>query len=114
MDKFILWLDGLRAAAGNAKIILLLDNLSVHKSKRAKKAIRSRGFRCAYNVPYAYWNQPIEMVFSQAKAKFKALRARKMMGLTQEPHETLVARSFQTLKKKDIEKCVLHCEKLLR
>ena len=90
-----------------------MDNLGVHKAKRSKKEMRKYKLRWVYNVPYAYWYNPIEMVFSQFKAAFKALRARKMMGLTQESHETLVARAFQSLKKRNIEKCVDHCLKLI-
>ena len=47
-------------------------------------------FRHIFNVPYSPEYNPIELVFSPFKAKFKALRARKLMGLTNESHEQLV------------------------
>ena len=64
--------------------------------------MRELGFRWVFNVPYSPQFNPIELVFSQVKATFKASRARKFMGLTQESHEALVARSVTTLKKKNI------------
>ena len=63
-------------------------------------------------VLYRY--NPIELVFSQFKARFKALRARKLMGLTNESHEDLVKRAWTGMKKVNIVKCVAHVEKLLR
>ena len=72
------------------------------------------GFRFIFNVPYSPQYNPIELVFSQFKAKFKALRARKLMGLTNESHQDLVKRAVNGLKKKHIVKCIEHTDKLLR
>ena len=47
-------------------------------------------FRSIFNVPYSPEYNPIELIFSPFKAKFKAFRARKLMGLTNESHEQLV------------------------
>ena len=82
IPKFIEWLDKLRAKIGSDKMLLFLDNLSVHRSRRSQQAMRDRGFRWCYNVPFACQYNSIELVFSQVKAKFKALRARKLMGLS--------------------------------
>ena len=64
VDKFIEYLDGLRASEPEAKIALFMDNLSAHTSERAKSAMRDRGFRYIYNVPYSPEYNPIELVFS--------------------------------------------------
>ena len=48
------------------------------------------------------------------KANFRKLRARKFMGLTTEPHETLVAKAFDQIKKTNVVKCVEHVLKLLK
>ena len=42
------------------------------------------------------------------------MRARKLMGLTNESHEDLVKRACTGMKKTDIVKCVNHVEKLLK
>ena len=89
-DKFIEYLDGVKAANGDAKICLFMDNLSAHTSERAKTAMREYGFRFIYNVPYSPEYNPIEFVFSQVKRNFKSMRARKLMGLIQDSHEALV------------------------
>ncbi|MAJ97176.1 MAG: hypothetical protein CMI56_00990 [Parcubacteria group bacterium] len=90
VEKFQEWLTGLRASTEGEKICLFLDNLSAHTSERAKAAMREHGFRWVYNVPYSPDYNPIELVFSQVKANFKAMRAKKFMGLTQDSHESLV------------------------
>ena len=81
VEKFVEYLEGLRAANVGQKICLFLDNLSEHTSERAKAAMRERGFRWVYNVRYSPDYNPIELVFAQIKAYFKALRAKKLMGL---------------------------------
>ena len=58
-----------------------MDNLSSHTSERSKQAMRDRGFRWVYNVPYSPEYNPIEFVFSQIKRTFKTLRAKKLTGL---------------------------------
>ena len=98
-EKFEEWLEELRAKIGQDPALLFLDNLGVHTCGYATAAMKRLRFRYLYNVPYSPQYNPIELVFSQAKGNFKGLRARKLMGLTQEPHETLVARAFQNLKK---------------
>ena len=42
------------------------------------------------------------------------MRARKLMGLTNESHEDLVKRAWMGMKKTHIVKCISHVEKLLR
>ena len=81
VDKFKEYIAGLRAANGDDKICIFMDNLSAHTSERSKESMRELGFRYIYNVPYSPDYNPIESVFSQVKRNFKALRARKFMGL---------------------------------
>ena len=57
---------------------------------------------------------PIELTFSIVKRNFKMLRARKLMGLIQDSHESLVKQAVQMVKKKDIISQVSHVNKLLK
>ena len=114
VDRFIEYLDGLRQANGNEKICLFMDNLSAHTSERAKEAMRNHGFRWIYNVPYSPEYNPIEYVFSQVKANFRALRAKKFMGLIQDGHEAIVDQSVKAVKKMNVVACVNHVIKLLK
>ena len=112
-EKYAEWLAGLKQVTGEDKVCLFMDNLGAHKCKPSKRAMKRHGFRWVFNVPYSpQWN-PIELVFSQLKAKFKALRARKMLGLSQDSHERLIEKAVESLKKQNIVKCVNHVHKLL-
>ena len=82
VDKFIEYLDKLKELNGDTRICIFMDNLSAHKSERAKEAMKEHGYRWIYNVPYSPQFNPIELVFSQVKTNFRALRAKKFMGLT--------------------------------
>ena len=99
IDKFIEYLGNLRAANPDTKIAIFCDNLSAHTADRTKQAMRDLGFRWIYNVPYSPEFNPIEFVFSQVKANFRVLRAKKFMGLTAESHETMVAQAVTSVKK---------------
>ena len=114
IDKFKVYLAELRARNGEERICLFMDQLSVHTSDRAKKAMKELGFRWCYNVAYSpEWN-PIESVFSLNKRRFRALRAKKLTGLIQDSHEALVHRAVRDVRKQDIVNCVNHVIKLLR
>ena len=108
VDKFIEYIDFLRATNRDEKICLFMDNLSAHTSERSKQAMRERGFRWIYNLPYMPVYNPIELSFSMVKRNFRSLRAQKMTGLIQDPHEALVKQAVKMLKKKDIVACVNH------
>ena len=62
VDRFIEYLTKLREANPEDKIALFMDNLSAHTSDRSKEAMRERGFRWIYNVPYSPEYNPIEFV----------------------------------------------------
>ena len=91
-----------------------MDNLSSHTSDRSKAAMREHGFRWIYNVPYEPDYNPIEMVFSLVKRNFKALRAKKFMGLIQDSHMELIRQAVRNVKKKDVIACINHTVKLIK
>ena len=71
VDKFIEYIDFLRETNRGEKICLFMDNLSAHTSERSKQAMRDRGFRWIYNVPYSPEYNPIELTFSMVKRHFR-------------------------------------------
>ena len=73
--KFKKYLKELAEANPGEKLCLFMDNLAVHSSERAKKYMRELGIRYIYNLTYAPEYNPIELVFSKIKQKFKTLRA---------------------------------------
>ena len=92
---------------------MFLDNLSAHRSEKAKKHMKELGFRFVYCVAYSPQYNPIELVFSKVKQQFKALRAQKLAGVIQDGHEAMVARAVKTVRKKDVVNCVNHVNKLI-
>jgi transposase len=56
--------------------VVILDNLSSHKSQRAESLIRSRGAWLLFLPPYSPDLNPIEMAFSKLKARLRATAAR--------------------------------------
>ena len=56
--------------------VVILDNLAVHKSARAKAALRACGARMLFLPQYSPDFNPIEMAFSKLKAILRAASAR--------------------------------------
>lgn len=56
--------------------VVMLDNLSSHKSERAEKLIRDRGAWLLFLPPYSPDLNPIEMAFAKLKAHLRAAAAR--------------------------------------
>jgi transposase len=56
--------------------VVILDNLSSHKSKRADSTIRARGAWLLFLPPYSPDLNPIEMAFAKLKARLRAAAAR--------------------------------------
>lgn len=56
--------------------VVILDNLSVHKSQRAAQALRQRGCWFLFLPPYSPDLNPIEMAFAKLKAHLRRIGAR--------------------------------------
>ena len=56
--------------------VVILDNLSSHKSEKAEKTIRSKGAWLLFLPPYSPDLNPIEMAFAKLKAHLRAAAAR--------------------------------------
>lgn len=56
--------------------VVIMDNLSSHKSQQAEKAIRARGAWLLFLPPYSPDLNPIEMAFSKLKAHLRSTAAR--------------------------------------
>ena len=60
-----------RDAHGEVPVCLFMDNLLVHKSKKSKAKMEELNIRWVFNLPYQCELNPIELVFSKIKQKFK-------------------------------------------
>lgn len=56
--------------------VVILDNLSSHKSEKAESTIRSKGAWLLFLPPYSPDLNPIEMAFAKLKAHLRAAAAR--------------------------------------
>ena len=70
--------------------------------------MRELDFKYIFNLSYAPDYNPIELVFSQLKHRFRRLRAQKLVGLRQETHEGLVRMAWEGIKKRDVVNCIVH------
>ena len=111
--KFKKYLAELVETNPGEKLCLFMDNLAVHSSEKSKRYMRELGIRHIYNLTYAPEYNPIELVFSKIKQKFRALRAQKLTGLIQDGHESLIKKAIRNVRKKDVRNCIEHVEKLL-
>ena len=64
--------------------VVIMDNLAVHKSKAAEKAIKARGAWILFLPPYSPDLNPIEMAFAKLKANLRAKAVRTIDALWQE------------------------------
>ena len=61
--------------------VVILDNLSSHKSETAERAIRSKGAWMLFLPPYSPDLNPIEMAFAKLKAHLRSAAARTIDAL---------------------------------
>ena len=112
-EKFKEYLEKLRAANGNAKIALFMDNLSCHTAPDSRQVMKDLGFRCIFNVAYACeWN-PIEYTFSRVKHRFCCLRGQVITGALHCSYEGIINKAFKSLRKRDVVNSVDHVQRLL-
>ena len=64
------------APALNPGDVVIMDNLSSHKSEQAERVIRARGAWLLFLPPYSPDLNPIEMAFSKLKSHLRATAAR--------------------------------------
>lgn len=60
----------------NPRTVVILDNLSTHKSPRAAKALKDRGCWFLFLPPYSPDLNPIEQAFAKLKAHLRRIGAR--------------------------------------
>ncbi len=61
--------------------VVILDNLSSHKSARAAEALKKKGAWFLFLPPYSPDLNPIEMAFSKLKAHLRKAKARTIEAL---------------------------------
>ncbi|MFN0131090.1 MAG: IS630 family transposase [Phycisphaerales bacterium] len=89
--------------------VVILDNLSSHKSEKARRLVEARGALLAFLPPYSPDLNPIEMVFSKVKQLLRSLACRTRDALWNAMRSVLAA-----VTPSDAANCFKHCGYSLR
>jgi transposase len=84
--------------------IVLMDNLSSHKSPRIRQLIESVGARLEFLPPYSPDLNPIELCWSKVKTSLRRAKAHTFEALLE-----ALADAFGSVAKQDIEAWFAHC-----
>ena len=84
--------------------IVLMDNLSSHKSPRIRRLIESVGARLEYLPPYSPDLNPIELCWSKVKTVLRTAKAHTFEALLE-----ALADAFGSVAKQDIAAWFAHC-----
>ncbi len=71
--------------------IVVMDNLSVHKSRRVRELVEQRGWEVWFLPAYSPEMNPIEEAFSKAKGILRKAKARTLEALFEAIHLALRA-----------------------
>ena len=82
-QMFDLWVETQLAPTLEAGDVVILDNLAVHKSEKAKAILDQRGAWFLFLPPYSPDLNPIEMAFAKLKAHLRRIGARTLNALWQ-------------------------------
>ena len=96
--------DWLLAPALHPGDLVVMDNLSSHRSAMAIEAIESVGARVVYLPPYSPDLNPIEMIFSKVKQLFRALKPRTFRQIVEQAKQVLTQVTLD-----DLESVFFHC-----
>ena len=89
--------------------VVVLDNLSSHKSAHARRRIEERGAELVFLPPYSPDLNPIEMVFAKIKQLLRSLAGRTREALW-EAMQSVIDRVTAS----DAANCFRHCGYTLR
>lgn len=84
--------------------IVLMDNLSAHKSEQVQQLIEARQARLVFLPPYSPDFNPIELCWSKVKEALRAAKARTLEALL----DALVD-ALRSVSRRDIQAWFAHC-----
>jgi transposase len=103
-DIFEAFVEQVLAPALHPGDVVVLDNLSSHKSARARELIESRGAGLIFLPPYSPDLNPIEMVFAKLKQLMRSLACR-----TREALWNAMQSLIDQVTPSDAANCFRHC-----
>ena len=103
-DSFAGFCEWLLAPSLQPGDLVVLDNLSSHKSAAATRAIEAVGARFIYLPPYSPDLNPVENIFSKVKQLLRALRPRNFGEIVKAARQVLPQITLD-----DLEGVFAHC-----
>jgi transposase len=102
--KFKTYIEDVLAPTLRRGDILLMDNLSAHKSDQVRAALEARGVQLIFLPPYSPDLNPIEHCWSKMKAALRAAKARTWEDLVAAVRDALLSVS-----RSDVLAWFAHC-----
>ena len=84
--------------------IVVMDNLSAHKSQTTQKLFQEAGIELRYQPPYSPDFNPIELMWAKVKNKLRSAKAR-----TQEELYEAIAQALSQITSSDTQGFFRHC-----
>jgi len=103
-DVFTAFVREVLAPTLTAGDIVVLDNLSAHRSAAVREAVEQRGARLVFLPPYSPDLNPIEKCWSKIKTALRAAKAR-----TREALEEAIKQAIARVTKSDARAWFKHC-----
>lgn len=105
-EQYMLFMKDLNK---NKNYSYLIDNASIHKSKKAKQMYKDEKMNVIYNAPYQSQFNPIEMVFSLLRKQLN-----KKIVKTNSDIEEVINKFIEEIKNETLKNIFNHSEKILK
>jgi len=94
-EDYIDFLKVVKENRNDNQVVIFADNLSVHKTKKSREALKELEFECIFNVPYSPEFNGIELLWATVKRNYKK---RVMEKMTTEGYVDVADQITQSLK----------------
>ena len=105
---FSAFLYNLHAINKKNKVVIVMDNLSAHKTDLIKRQLKMLKMEYILNVPYSPEFNAIELPFSQVKKCFKELKLQHLANNRKFSQDEAINESFSRQSKEYVDKCIAH------
>lgn len=103
-EVFVAYVEQVLAPQLRPGMIVVMDNLSAHKSPRVAALIEQQGATMRYLPPYSPDLNPIELMWSKIKTSLRAAKAR-----TQDEMQDAIAKALESVTPDDAHAWFRHC-----
>ena len=106
IEKFKEYCLALRHRLKGRKIVLFMDNLSVHRSLKTRDYLSALGMDIIFNCAYSPEYNPIEFTFSQVKRIYKNLTTHKIVNFEKQDTFEMIQTAFKSIKIDAVQNCI--------